>query len=482
MKKFLILCALIFALCISNSLQARIIHVPADSSTIQAGINGAVNGDTVLVAPGSYPENISFNGKGILVASNYIFNPDSSIIENTIISGTGPKVTFSGEDSTSAIKGFSIVGFPFPYPGNRGIVCRNSSPVITNNIIRQNAVYVFYYEVGAGIYCNNSHPLIWGNVIKDNVACWGAGMYLTDSSSPIIEENVIENNNTVSSLFTGSGAGIWSSANSNPIIRNNIIKSNSVDVGDGGGISCYSAIICNNILFANGADYGGGISCGSAIITNNTIYRNGGGGGGIICGSSVITNNIVASNNGNGIRCSMGSTPVISYNNVWNNTGGNFSNCDPDLGLLDTVNVNGDSCDRFINISYDPLFADTMYHLSSGSPCMEAGSYVAQGLLKFDFDGEPRIMDGDSNGVAIVDIGADEFPGEPLLFGDVNSDGAINLGDVVYLIGYLWRGGPSPDPYVSGDTNCDGRVTLSDVVYLINYLYYSGLPPGCNWK
>ena len=60
MKRFLILCVSILALFISNSLQARIIHVPADSSTIQAGINGAMDGDTVLVARGHYYERINF--------------------------------------------------------------------------------------------------------------------------------------------------------------------------------------------------------------------------------------------------------------------------------------------------------------------------------------------------------------------------------------------------------------------------------------
>lgn len=65
-------------------------------------------------------------------------------------------------------------------------------------------------------------------------------------------------------------------------------------------------------------------------------------------------------------------------------------------------------------------------------------------------------------------------------YGDANGDGAIDIGDVLYLITYLWKGGPPPDPYASGDVNCDGRISLSDVVYLINYLYRDGPPPGCD--
>jgi hypothetical protein len=63
--------------------------------------------------------------------------------------------------------------------------------------------------------------------------------------------------------------------------------------------------------------------------------------------------------------------------------------------------------------------------------------------------------------------------------GDVNGDGVIDLGDVVYLINYLYKGGPAPDPLWVGDVNCDGIVDLGDVVYLINYLYRGG-PPPCN--
>ncbi|MCK4223768.1 MAG: carboxypeptidase regulatory-like domain-containing protein [candidate division Zixibacteria bacterium] len=61
--------------------------------------------------------------------------------------------------------------------------------------------------------------------------------------------------------------------------------------------------------------------------------------------------------------------------------------------------------------------------------------------------------------------------------GDVNTDGIIDLGDIVYLINYLFKGGPAPDPIESGDCNCDEIVDLGDLVYLINYLYKQGPPP-----
>jgi hypothetical protein len=61
--------------------------------------------------------------------------------------------------------------------------------------------------------------------------------------------------------------------------------------------------------------------------------------------------------------------------------------------------------------------------------------------------------------------------------GDANGDGEINVTDVVYLINYLFIGGPEPLPWESGDVNCDGIINSSDAVYLINYLFISGPPP-----
>jgi hypothetical protein len=63
--------------------------------------------------------------------------------------------------------------------------------------------------------------------------------------------------------------------------------------------------------------------------------------------------------------------------------------------------------------------------------------------------------------------------------GDVNVDGIINVGDVVYLVSYLYRGGPEPCPVEAGDVTLDGIVNVGDIVYLISYLYRGGPPPVC---
>jgi hypothetical protein len=65
------------------------------------------------------------------------------------------------------------------------------------------------------------------------------------------------------------------------------------------------------------------------------------------------------------------------------------------------------------------------------------------------------------------------------VLGDVNGDTVIDVGDVVYIINYLFKGGLPPNPVEAGDVNCDGVVDVGDVVYLINYLFKGGPAPSC---
>ena len=138
MKKFLVITfLLLFA---SLPIIAQIIHVPGDQPTIQDGIIAAVPGDVVLVAEGTYYENINFMGKAITVASHYYQDGKKKHINKTIIDGSQPSdpdfgsvVYFmSGEDTNSVLCGFTITGgtgtvqifpgFPTMRQGG-GIIC-----------------------------------------------------------------------------------------------------------------------------------------------------------------------------------------------------------------------------------------------------------------------------------------------------------------------------------------------------------------------
>jgi hypothetical protein len=70
---------------------------------------------------------------------------------------------------------------------------------------------------------------------------------------------------------------------------------------------------------------------------------------------------------------------------------------------------------------------------------------------------------------------------DPAGCGDANSDGEVDISDVVFLIAYIFSGGAPPDPLEYGNVNCDSAVDISDVVYLISYIFSGGSAPcaGC---
>ena len=67
--------------------------------------------------------------------------------------------------------------------------------------------------------------------------------------------------------------------------------------------------------------------------------------------------------------------------------------------------------------------------------------------------------------------------GQSFICGDTDANGMVNIADVVYVITYIFGGGPSPDPLLAGDVDCDGTVNIADVVFLINYIFAGGPEP-----
>jgi parallel beta-helix repeat protein len=256
---------------------ATVINIPADYPTIQQGIDISFDGDTVLVQPGTYYENINFNGHNVTLGSLFLPSQDTIYISQTIIDGDTLEsvVTFNnGENPNAIITGFTIQNGFSMYGG--GITCLSSNPTICNNIIYGNSAEAD----GGGIYCDDSDPAISRNLIGGNSVYDGAGggIYCWNNSSPIISGNTISGNSS------NNGGGICCSPFSAPVITGNVIRYNSAAPGGyGGGIFSLASNprISNNVIYNNIASswlfgYGGGIcvSEGSAMIVNNTISLN----------------------------------------------------------------------------------------------------------------------------------------------------------------------------------------------------------------
>jgi uncharacterized Ntn-hydrolase superfamily protein len=65
-------------------------------------------------------------------------------------------------------------------------------------------------------------------------------------------------------------------------------------------------------------------------------------------------------------------------------------------------------------------------------------------------------------------------------WGDANGDGNINVGDAVFIVSYIFRGGPAPVPTDAADANCDTKLNVGDAIYIVNYIFREGPTPNCN--
>jgi len=138
--RYLIIIA--FVLAVAN-LSATIINIPDDFETIQAGIDEAEDGDTVLVAEGEYIENIDYDGKDIVIGSLFLTTGEEDYITETIIDGdeNGSVVKFvNGETEDAILIGFTIQNGSGTDGFGGGLIIRSSIPIVRNCVLRNNSV------------------------------------------------------------------------------------------------------------------------------------------------------------------------------------------------------------------------------------------------------------------------------------------------------------------------------------------------------
>ena len=315
-------------------------HVPAEYRTIQEAIDSAEPGDTVLVAPGRYVENIRFGGKGIVVASEYVQSRDPAVIARTVIDGSRPPhpdtasvvLMIDQEDTTAKLIGFTLTGGRGTvwtdarqkalYREGGGVLCELGSPIIEHNVIEGNqAVEVgpgILSAGGGGIRCGYAEPIIRNNVIRNNRGEYGGGVVLYHSAGTV-QNNLIAVNSGGAGHW---GSGLWVVGALSYRLRN-LIEQNT---------------IVGNV----------------AVLPDSTPTQLGGKGGGMIAFAPILFRNNVVWGNRQGV-------------------GGQIEHSKrrpPEL----RANLVQDGAEPGADLTKDPAFADTVhYYLSSGSPAVDAG-------------------------------------------------------------------------------------------------------------
>ena len=358
----------------------------SDLATALSTAQGNGDNDTINIQTGTYYGNFTFTGTDNRSLTIIGANKDTTIlngngndmvlyIDNT--AGTHVTVqnlTFTNGDSTSATG----------LAGGLYVATSTGSVSITNCIF------------------NGNHSFIGGGA-----------MATTDSGAITISHNTFSNNSLVPS-FIYAGGGAFILTNSGLITVENNIFTNNIGAGIGGGaliisgngiVNCINNVFSNNQSDLDGSGVELSIDTGIINFINNTITNNQadneGGGAYLYFGDSAGTMNL--------------------YNNIiWGNTAiagddillegsGTLNLYNNDFHDMDTSDFSG-TLHQGDNLDTDPSFVSTTdLHLQASSPVIDQGYNSAPSIPTLDLDGNQRIVDGDGDGNAIVDMGAYEY-------------------------------------------------------------------------
>jgi len=356
---------------------------------IQEAVDVSVNGDSILVADGTYTgagnRDIVYGGRAITLSS--MNGPASCVIdcEGSDTEGHRGFHFQNSEDAASVLEGFTIRnGFESEYDGG-AIYCYQSSPAIKGNIITDNTSL---YSGGA-IFCDRGSPLISDNIITDNTAKFSGGAIFLYYSFSVVSRNILTGNVNAGGPSCSTYGGAIAIIQEAPVITRNVISGNSTFGAGwghtlGGGIAVISAtaaLITHIQIFVNfSTDGGGGISIQDAGtgITNNLIFGNQAGvyGGGIYCAyaSPRIANCTIAFNdggtNGGGIACYASSSPLVINSILWGDGPDEIYIDDEESPDLNYTNIQG-GYKGTGNLNINPFFVDAAagdFHLRQ-EPC-----------------------------------------------------------------------------------------------------------------
>jgi len=326
--------------------------------------------------------------------------------------------TFSGNSGSSG--GAMII---YDVPGGD----KSLTPIIDHTTFCKNSNDG---NQGSAIY-NAVSPLITNCLFKENTGV-GGPLYNSTSSFLTISDSIFSNNNT---KYWGSAIHFWAAGGN--IINCLFFDNTAANGGHGyaaityyhGGTGGGHLINITNCTFSGNQSYDTGYA---------SIYNRG--------GTLNVTNSIFWDNERTSGLYNEYGTAIISYSDVHNGLGG--------TGFTDGGN----------NINSTPSFVGGGdYHLTAASPCIDAGTNDAPHLPDKDKDGKPRIIDGDGDDIATVDMGLYEFG--DICEGNFDGDDDVDGSDLAIFAADFGRtdcNQPSMLP-CEGDFDGDGNVDGSDL-------------------
>jgi hypothetical protein len=398
-------------------------------------------------------------GGGIYCSNSSVIITGNVISENSATLGGGVYC----DSSRAKIFGNDIIKNSGTYGG--GVYNRGGLLRLNDNEITENYAYGGHsaYGYAGGVYADSCDISIVGNNISNNTLfysgwypkAYGGGLYLNvcegSMSNNLIQNNIIYGNWNYLIYSEGFGGGLCWLNSSNVTIDGNTINGNICRVPNystiyGAGIYmdyCFRPKILNNVVSGNslsrsGGWVGAGMCIGNSIgIILDHLTMSGNYSGAIYLGNSsaALSNSIIANTSGNAIQWDASSTVTVGYSDFWNNSGHIVGALQGAGDVTWGWNANGVACDKYYNIFRDPFFtADTTYHLTAQSPCIDAGNPAS-----------PKDPDN-----TIADIGVYYFQHVPTKLQVTSSPATasvyldtILVGKTPLLIGYISPGSHS---------------------------------------
>lgn len=368
-RRWLLALPLVGALALPTHATRRL--VPQQYATVQAALDAAQAGDTVLVAPGRYFANVVFRGRDVVLASRFLLTRDPLDIRRTILDGSQP----ANPDTASVIRIVHHEG-----PGAQ--------------------VVGFTITKGTGTKWPDGHT---GGTYRE-----GGGLLLENSSPTIRYNLIIDNQATATGGVLSAGGGGIRLDNGEPRLLNNVIAYNKGRYGAGVVINYSGAILKNNVIAQNvgGQDFGGGGVWYNSIGPSGSML--------LLENNAIVAN--VSTRNGGGILQNQPRTITLRNNLIWGNTAPTAPQINNLSSLTATYNdLEGPATlPGPTNFSTAPLLADSAALLQVNSPLIDAGD-PASAFNELATGFNPNQADFPAQGLIHSDVGAYGGPGAALL-------------------------------------------------------------------